>query len=175
MYLHKQIVSFEEYVLFWISISVQSILLSTIFATETKSGDIAPYINSLCQYESVYRHIFKKPARTVQPFQIRMTLFLIRCGNATTIIFPIVFVYGLHWGNPCKVTLLGFGLISECGGSGQDGPHQSWFQVVWTAALKIIVFILNHWFWSSGLHGGLFGIIMIPTMYIICLHEFIDG
>lgn len=156
----------------WMSAVAHSVLLSYIFATETKSEQVTLYINSFYKFDSTSRNIFPNASRLVQSsFQIKMSLLLIKCGIITATVFPIFF-NGRHWRNPCKVTLLGFGLISECQCS--VAGVQIYFPLVSNILLKIFIFLVNHSIWSFGMQTGLFGIAIITTLSIISLHQLID-
>lgn len=169
-YWHKETVVLEETVLFLLSIAMHFGFLGNLYVNETKSKEITLYINSIYQFESTYRNIFPKNSKSLKSFQIKMSVFMIQCGIITIIALPIFFVYALHWGNPCKATLVGFGLISEC--RVDEGGFLN--QMMPNVVLKTFVFLVNHWMWSFAMNGTSFGIFVITTLTIICIYEFID-
>lgn len=156
----------EETVLFWMCLCAHVAFLLYTYVNETKPSEITLYINSLYEFESIFRN--SVPQSWNKSFQIRMGLLWINCGVASIITFPIILVYGLHWTNHCKTTLLGYWLLEECRSKPND------LLAIPNAVLKILVFFINHWMWAFGSHGVQIGLLVINTLGIICLHEFID-
>lgn len=63
-------------------------------------------------------------------------------------IFIPCFVFGLHWINPCKPSLLGYFLLDEC--RGIRYLYSGYFFELRKVLLKISVYIVNLWMWYFG-------------------------
>ncbi|CAL8146081.1 unnamed protein product [Orchesella dallaii] len=73
----------------------------------------------------------------------------------TVLVTPLVFVYGLHWSDPYKSSLVG-SIILKYGPIGiiQEGTKSKSFG---TMSIKILLLLFNHYVWVVGLYGfGLF-------------------
>lgn len=162
----KESISLEETVLFWVFLVTHIGFLCYIYVNETKPTEITLYINSLYEFDSIYRNITQPNSNN--SFQTRMALVLLLSGIFSATVVPIIIVCGLHWTNPCKTTLIGFWLLEECQATTLT------FLKIPNAATKLLIFLMNHWIWAFGLQGVQFGIQIINTSAIICIHEFIE-
>ncbi|CAL8146960.1 unnamed protein product [Orchesella dallaii] len=88
---------------------------------------------------------------------------VIACSIITV---PIVFVYGLHWRNPCQGTITGFWLLPECSSTGHTNEEQmTLFQLLINSLLKVMVFIVNHWNWAFAVNVSAH---LLVTTQILC-------
>lgn len=171
-YVQKTILSLEETVLFSFTLVAHLAFACFIYANETKSVKITFYINSLFQFDSMYSNVssarkFNSKFKTVYSLQEKMSLLLVKCSCLTSVILPVLFVYGTHWTNPCQATLLGFPLLQEC------HTVKVFFHRIPSICLKITLFLVNHWFWMFGIQGTFVGLLLVNTLSIICIHEYI--
>lgn len=165
-YICKESLSLEETVLFWICFLANANFLCYLYVHETKPREITLYINSFFKFDAIYGSSVSK--RSKESFQTKMSLVWVKCAIVTAVVFPIFFVYGVHWTNPCKVSLLGFWLLEKC------NIEPNFIKMVPNVLVKAVVFLINHWMWVFGLQGALLGGLVISTMTMICMHEFIE-
>lgn len=142
---------------------------SAIFTSDKQNRQKLLNINCIFQFHSIYENLMLlKPLC----FKRKMSILFIKCLTISAVFFPFVFVYGLQWMKPCKVSLLGFWLL-ECEqglGHTNSGALNSPINFL----IKLGVFTLNHWMWAFGMHGIIFGLTVISTMATICLQDFIE-
>lgn len=89
----------------------------------------------------------------------------------TEIILPFAFAHGLHYGNPCKTTLVGYWLIPSC----QSFIKLENINYISTAdfMIKFVVILVNHWQWSYMLHTAGSSICIIQTLATTALQQFV--
>lgn len=172
-YMRRKVMLLGEVVLIWLTMLGHAVFACNIYVNERKPEEITLYINYLYKIESIYGKLFRTSSKNVASFKLKMTLWLTKCACVTTIVFPIAFVYGLHWNNPCKATMVGFSFITKC--RCVVGIDQTHFQVAKNTSLEVLVFLVNHWFWSFGLQGAIFGVLLIATMTMLSIDEIIGG
>lgn len=164
-YVYKPLASLEETVLFWMSLASHLSFLCYNYVNETKTAEITLYLNSLYEFESLYKNVI--PTYSEKSFQTKMGLLWVNCGIASLMVAPLFIVYGIHWINPCKISLLGFWMLDNC------QPKKDHFVMIPKKLVKLLVFLGNHWMWAFGIYGTLLGVLVINTLTIICLYEIV--
>jgi len=91
----------------------------------------------------------------------------------TAIIFPVVFLYGLHWWKPCKVSLIGYWLLSECFENHADQISVGILKGLWNFLVKAMVFIFNHWIWSFGVNTIVFVMGIFQILCTLTLRDYL--
>lgn len=146
------------------------LLLCLIYLHELgrKSVEIQHLLNFLFQLDHILPELYS-PKRL--SFAIKMNIAFIQCDVMTAIVFPIIVVYGFHWGNPCKASLVGYWLLPKCN-SHLELSRFSYPRVL-NYAIKLFIFLTNHLIWAISFHTGAFGVCTIQTFCIRTIHQFI--
>ncbi len=87
---------------------------------------------------------FKTPADALEKFN----LVLVPVLMISMTMFAPCFVFGIHWINPCKPSLLGYFLLDECYGT--SNVHQGYHNLFKRVVLKLFICTLNIWMWYFG-------------------------
>ncbi len=131
---------------------------------------ICLYVNGILQFQNKYRSnglfatmITRKPSLIE-----RMNVCFAYAFCSSVISLPVAFIYGLHWTNPCKPSIIGYQLISECH---EPGNTNKWIR---SLSWKLLVFAINHWTWSFTLNVSLFVVSGIQVLCTLSLRGFIE-
>lgn len=81
---------------------------------------------------------------------------------------PFLYLYGLHWLNPCKPAIVAYSVIPQCFQGNMSTGDITGFA---NSCIKIIVLVLNHWVWALGCSIGSFG---ISGLMILCIQQLCD-
>jgi len=91
----------------------------------------------------------------------------------TGIFLPLVFVYGLHWWNPCKVSLAGYWLLSECRRNPDEKISIGLLVRMWKLLVKSTIFLINHWIWAFQLHTIVYIVGVPQILCTLSLREYL--
>lgn len=143
---------------------------SYIHQLRIKSSEIAVLFNSIFQLDSTYPNTCKA-RRDSNPVQIKAMVAFAYILVLTAVLYPIGCVYGLHWINPCKTTLVGYWLIRKC----YSGIEAKTFaDSVVDLVSKFVVLLANHWVWSFSFHASCFGTGAIHGLAVASLQQIIQ-
>lgn len=132
--------------------------------TRKHESTIILYINGLLGFEKAY---LKKSTNTKIPALASMNLFLGYSEYITFIVLPPVFLYGVHFQNICKPTIVGYWILPEC----YNNAHTDLLAAVVARLLKLFVLATNHWMLAFGLNiAGLVGC----GLMILCILSIIE-
>lgn len=127
---------------------------------------ICAYVNGLLQFEQKNSLQLNKVKRQNKKNVLEVLNLAFTYGYIGTIsILPVAFVYGLHWFNPCSPSLAGYKVLKECGNRGEMPILKETGELL----LKIVVFLVNHWFWAFGSSICLF---LLSGILILCSFSF---
>lgn len=131
---------------------------------QAEASTICLFVNGLLQFPAK----FNTKTLPTKPTFLEKLNKLFAYGFFNTVLqLPVAFLYGLHWLlNPCKPSLLGYKLLTEC--SETDVP------IFLQKILKIVIFLGNHWMWSLSLHAALFSIAGIQILCTMSLRSYIQ-
>lgn len=140
----------------WFHVLLQSLRI--------KATEVCQYINGIFQLANTFRPMNLK---SKYPLIIRINVVYayVTCYFYTT--FPMCTVYGLHWMQPCKSSLIGYWILPEC----SDNYLGNWSGAY--NVLKILVFLLNHYMWSIGCHAGALSLCGILIMCTVTLWDYL--
>lgn len=159
----------QELVIAWIGnlILLTGIVYLYVFR-RSKPNEIILFINSLFQFNSLHPCI---DLRSSFSLRVKISVFFVQCTLFTAYIFPVIFIYGIHWSSPCKISLFGYWLLKQCS---QSPDNLTLIEAVCDKLTKIVVFLMNHWMWSFTIYSTIFGLTVILTLSLICLYDFIE-
>lgn len=116
----------------------------------------------LCLYVNGLLNVQKRFSVLSRPDKLslicRLNLLSAYWFYVTIFGFPVMFVYGFHWTEPCKPTLIGYWVLPECNQLFSNCGDFLW---------KLMVFGFNHWLWSFGMVAlflGISGVQILCTM-----------
>lgn len=75
------------------------------YQEKAKEHEITQYCNGLFQFEEKYSTVLSKDNKA--PFIIWISILMVYATLITMVALPLSFVYGFHWLNPCKPSLVG--------------------------------------------------------------------
>lgn len=87
----------------------------------------------------------------------------------TSVGFGPCWVLLFHWSSPCKPSLVGSFLLSECHQSSIFS--QDLLQLIWRSITKFFVFVLNIWLWYFGVSGTAFILTVVHIISTLILRE----
>ncbi len=152
------------------------VIFSTHFQVQVclrQATNICLYVNGILQFQTKYRNIatngisgpmFTRPLSLIE----RMNVFYAYAYCPSMLCLPIAYIYGLHWMDPCKPSIIGYWLIPECGTYWNSG---NW---IWSFSGKLVVFVINHWTWSFSLNVSTLVICGIQILCTLSLRGFIE-
>lgn len=107
------------------------------------------------------------------PLQRRQLLFIEKlnvyfakafCSSVMTL--PVSYIYGLHWNDPCKPSIIGSFLLRQCRNLGQ-------YETGLDQIAKVLVFLGNHWIWAFTLNVSLFVVSGIQVLCTLSLRGYL--
>lgn len=121
-------------------------------------NEICSFVNSL-EFELDTSIIYTKT--TVLEY-----IVLLYCKQMplSGITIPFAFIYGFHYFQPCRPSISGYFLIPEC--LSVDNSL-AYFGTIGAKLGKLLVFLWNHWAWTTGLHAGTFvycGLLVVGSL-----------
>ncbi len=136
----------------------------------THAVAICLYVNGIMLFQNKYHKILyngsivsmlTRPLSQIEKINVRFAYAY--CLSALFV--PVAFLYGLHWQNPCKPSLIVYWLIPECGNTNK------W---MWSICGKVIVLLINHWALSFSWHAAQFVLGGIHVICTLSLRGFIE-
>lgn len=124
-----------------------------------KSNETATFINSLLQSNCKMKEYIKNKKRN---FTEKMNLFYSAAVLPLVVIFPVGYVFGLHWHNPQKSSLAGYFALGHC-------------ENIWENIIKFTILSLNFWVWTISSCAGSFCIAGLQPLCTILLRDCIHG
>lgn len=118
-----------------------------------RGNELQVYTNDLLAFKTKYSSNNDKMQISVNAIDF-LSLQYILFGLIAGVIFSPCFVMGIHWGNPCKTSLLGYYILDECWRI--ETTDIQLVQFLRRAITKIMVFVLNIWMWYFGSNGMVF-------------------
>lgn len=110
---------------------------------QNQSSSICVYINSLLTFPNLFSKFYPTtPVQSQKLNQIDRTNILTAYGIiASWLLFPLAFVFGLHFNDPCKISFIGYWLIPNCS---TKIPAHAILQIFGS----IFIYLLNFLTWS---------------------------
>lgn len=168
-FLRSKDIAGAEKVINGIFLAVLLCCVSHVQVGRTKTAEMVVLLNALLQFDSIHKD--KVVVRRFRSIRDRMNILFVQSIILSVVVVPIGYVYGFHWMQPCKPSIVGYFVIDEC----HSWPMaKSLFQKTWDKLAKICVFMLNHWMWSYGLHGAAFCTCAFLTITTSRIRSFIE-
>lgn len=131
------------------------------------------YVNGLLQFENKY---MTKQKNCISVSMRTRLLSLIEKINRcfahsycpSSLILSVAFIYGLHWTDPCKPSIIRYWLIPECS---LIWNRDQW---IWSFPAKDWIFVTNHWAWSFILNASIFVVSEIQVLCTLSLRGYIE-
>lgn len=146
---------------------ISSALMMPHYVYIQKTAIVMLYINGVLRFHR--EHQIQNPTSDLRRRTLIEKLNMLCAAGVfiTSIIFPPLFFYGLHWTNPCKPSLIGFWLLPECS---QICPIEN----IWLPHRGIFHFsllALNHITYQIAYPIAVFGLSIIQIPVMILLHD----
>lgn len=129
-----------------------------------KASTVCQYVNGIFHLADTFKQSNSKRKLPLVIF-IDVAYAYMTCYVYT--VFPFCFVYGLHWLQPCKSSLMGYWLLPECSSSSLCESPNSF--------VKLVIFLINHWMWSMGFHAGALGLCGVLIMCTVTMWEYLNS
>lgn len=128
----------------------------------------AMYLNNLLRFEARYQQTYKRPT-TISTFSIsshleRFNILLALILLILPVLFPPLFILGFHWANPCKASLTGFFILSDCCTTYALTFPNFLLQAFINRVAKTAIFLGNIWIWFNMLGGAMSLTILIQIV-----------
>ncbi len=114
-----------------------------IFVVQNKIFTLRIYINGHLKLKETFNGYKKSQNATHLSILEKLSLLFSYLLAPICLIIPYLIVYGVHFRTPCKTSLFGFWLLSECG---------FWDLGHFNILIKLAVFLVNHWIWWFVMH-----------------------
>jgi len=102
----------------------------------------------------------------------KLNLLLAQALKVSVIVLPPVFVYGLHFINPCKVSLVGSILIPQCRDGGEDlSSSNGLLKALVNVFVKFSLLLVNHYMLAIGLFVAILMVCWIWILGIVLLRQ----
>lgn len=139
-----------------------------VYEIRNKSTEIEYLLNSLFHVHSILPGTMQ---RAEIPLGIRINIIFAYAAFATGYLAPIGIVYGLHWRNPCKSSLIGNWLIPQCCGHflAPGLPYD-----VANSTMEWVILLINHWMWTFWGFTASFVSAILLTFSVRAIHQFIS-
>lgn len=143
--------------------------MSQVLVCAAKIDEMVLLLNSNFRFE--YLHCDKTRIKKPLPLRDKINLVFVWCIIFSALTYPTVFVYGFHWKNPCKPSLVGYWLIEEC----YSDRYKSYqFKEMWNIFTKFSVLTMNQWMWTYALHTTAFCSCVFLTLAVSTIRSFIE-
>lgn len=155
-----------ETIIAWIALALLLLCQLYIYELRRKPVQIASLINGLYQFDRMYGDSQKGAP---QSLEIKVKIAFVYCLLLSAVALPPAFAYGLHLGNPCKITLPGYWLIHACSGGSQESHY------IYDILIRSFVTLLYHWQWSFSEHAAIYCVATLQVFNILALQQLIQG
>lgn len=171
--LNLETTSISEILLGGSSFIMLTILTTHCHQTRHRERELTDYINGLLKFTQDMNNenvIMDWSKFSLNEF---LNMLFVPFALVNGAIFPRAFAIAFHWLNPCKISLAGYGLISECQSTHLDNKesHSIGTMVIW-GIVKSGVLIGNWWAWNLGIHCTIF---TVTGIEILCSFSMRDG
>ncbi len=106
--------------------------------------NLESFLNSILKFSRKNTDTLAKPKEQSDGLET-FKLVLVPMLMISITIFVPCFVFGLHWINPCKPSLLGYFLLEEC--YNNTNLYQGYLYLFIRVVFKLCICILNVWMW----------------------------
>lgn len=143
--------TFADKIIYGCAVILTSCQHLSLWAFYIQAEYMTLYVNGVLDFHARYG----KPANEnkAQGLLHKIRWFLVTSLAMTPMVLPIGFAYGIHWGNPCKPSLVGYWALPECTGGNTNDEVTS----IWNQILKQILLLANWWYWFLGTASASFG------------------
>ncbi len=139
-----------------------NIFLLWLINCRTLSNNIVYFVNNVFSFQKKVGVTSSTISVFTMPLLGQLN-FLTAIGiTFSCILFPIVFVYGFHWSNPCKPSLVGFQFLEYCR-ENQGEPGKELLNTL----VKVSVLSLNYVSLAIGFSLNTF---YTAIILILCTH-----
>lgn len=133
------------------------------------------FVNGLVHLEKQYNNLDYTKIKRKRNLTENINILICYGMLPSVTILYLTFIYGLHWINPCKPSLAGFFLLSECSQNGNiSSPTTNKILLLFTYGIKILVFLVNHWAFATGLYVCAFIIVGIQILSTMSFYDLLD-
>lgn len=125
------------------------------------------YVNGVYQISHFYQQFSKLRKKRKYSLLEKLNLCCVYAIMPSAHIFPIGYLYGLHWFSPCKPSIVGYFFIPECNIQIHGNANVPFLNLF----IKLLIFLINHWAW---LVSATIAVYVIAGLQILCSLSFGD-
>ncbi len=141
------------------------------FLCRDKGPTLKVYLNSLFAFKKSYGSKTFTIQQLLQHSLIEfLNLMVVPMLLITCVIFPPIYVLGVHWKYPCKPSLVGHFMLLECYQWQIYGILGTMLSIIGSIT-KLIIVLVNMWIWSFAVHGCTFIFSTVHIISTMMLHE----
>lgn len=167
----KNDITIGDIVLFSFGATCLPITNIYIHVYRNKASVICLYLNGLLDFPNNFPSSQQFPIPRKSLVRKLNSLFpYLLCFSLLSV--PVVYVWGIHWFNPCKPAIALHLLIPECWKVSEISAHYP--SPVFQTMLKIGVLSVNYWMWIYGPSVTVVGFCIFKTMCITAIREYLD-
>ncbi len=170
----------HELILGWYNCLTVSGTSYMIFVCRRKGPALKMYLNNLLNFYNRYKPKIRKSKElkfSSMSILEWLHLLLVPMLLISSIVFPPLYVLGVHFINPCKPSLIGYMALLECQKDAKINTNGLLLVVIGIIP-KAVVLVGNICVWLNVLHGALFLLIIVTLigamMTTECLQIFLN-
>ncbi len=137
----------SDKILSWFCFMLAVLQACFLYSTLVHRSTLEIFLNSILKFSRNLPKTFVKVNKSpliVESFNLLLVPMLM----FSIAVFVPFFVFGFHWTNPCKPSLLGYFLLEECHNSAYYRTDILF--LILRGFIKIGVYALNIWMWNFG-------------------------
>lgn len=168
-------IDFKEQVSYFISFFIGSSIFAYKLSVQFHSLSICTCINSLLDFDTNIRlnhSLFPSSRKKPKQSLLETVSVLAAYGFlAFSISVPFLLHFGIHWQNPCYISLTGYWIIPKCymrGTKHQLLPY--WFAAI-DQVIHAVVMGINYWYWTFGFTAALY----TSVLMILCTLSLVEN
>lgn len=141
-----------------------------IVSNSVHSRAICCYVNGILRYPRNFPELVTASFKPRLPMMSIFGLLFAYIVSVTDVFLPVGSVYFLHWGKPSTPTIIFSGLLPECYFPDRKlGWALSSLEMAW----KLVIFLVNHWTFSFGLHAAAMTAFGTGVMAAVTIAEYL--
>lgn len=124
-----------------------------VHALSKSAHQMCSLVNGLIVFEHKLYECIKQLPIANDAGVIAINLYFAYASLLGIVSVPFVFVYGIHWSDPCKPSLVGYFMLLECQLGSASLATRHWFWGFVGVFQKVALLCLNHYFWAFGINA----------------------
>lgn len=152
----------------WLIFVLMAVCTFVLHTCLNKCSELKLFLNGLVDLSNKSTLITRTPSNFSELLEYLLVPLSLLCG----LILPPFIVFGFHWQNPCKTSLIGYFLLEECHSNTLE-MELNMSAFIRRYLVKIMVYIANIWTLFLGINGGMYAFVVVQFISSIIMRNIV--